>query len=145
MRVSNLHFVATSMVILTFTLPSSDALAGTLGWTGPAASDWRRFHQDTTISFSRDVFPILERTCVSCHGGVGPDGEVVTEEGLDMTTYEKLIAGSLYGTVVEPGDPDESYLMELIIGGDMPKEGDPLAPEEIEVIRRWIAAGAANN
>ena len=133
------------MVMVTFILPSSDVLTRSPGWDSGVASDLGQTPQDTTVSFSRDVFPILERTCLSCHGGVGPDGEVVTEEGLDMTTYEKLIAGSLYGTVVEPGDPDESYLIELIVGGDMPKEGDPLAPEEIEILRRWIAAGAANN
>ena len=62
-----------------------------------------------------------------------------------MTTYEGLIAGSQDGTVVEPGKPDESYIIDMVVNGDMPEEGDPLSPEEIELIRRWIAGGALNN
>ncbi len=100
---------------------------------------------DTIVSFSEDVSPIIKRTCERCHGGTGEDGEVVVEEGLNMTTYEGLMAGSLYGTVVEPGNPDESYLVELVEAGDMPKEGDTLTADEIEIIRQWIAAGAKNN
>ena len=98
-----------------------------------------------TVSFAQHVMPIIERTCQQCHGGVGPDGEIVIEEGLDMTTYEKLMAGSAYGTVIEPGDPDASYLVELILSGDMPKEGDTLTEAEIALISQWIAGGAANN
>ena len=100
--------------------------------------------QDSTVSFARDIVPILERTCYQCHGGE-KDGVLTVELELNMTTYEGLMAGSVDGTVVEPGNPDESYIIDMVVNGDMPEEGDPLSPEEIELIRRWIAAGALNN
>lgn len=97
------------------------------------------------VSYSADVAPIFKRSCVSCHGGVNAQGEKVTEYGLDLTTAKGALAGSEYGPVIEPGDPDNSYLVELIEAGDMPEEGDPLTPEEIDIIRAWIAAGAKDD
>ena len=111
---------------------------------GPARTTLVAHPQDTTVSFARDIVPILERSCYECHGGE-KDGLLTVEVGLDMTTYEGLIAGSQDGTVVEPGNPDESYIIDMVVNGDMPEEGDPLTPEEIDIIRRWIAAGALNN
>ena len=101
--------------------------------------------QDTTVSFARDIVPILERSCYQCHGGEDENGVQTVELELNMTTYEGLMAGSVDGTVVEPGKPDESYIIDMVVNGDMPEEGDPLTPEEIEIIRKWIAAGALNN
>lgn len=96
------------------------------------------------VSYANDVKPILDNRCVSCHGGMW-EGEQRTELSFDMTTYAGLMAGSEYGTVIEPGKPDDSLLIEMIEMGDMPEEGDPVPPEEIEVLRTWIAEGAKNN
>lgn len=98
----------------------------------------------TAVSFAADVKPIIDARCVTCHGGVY-DGEERTELSFDMTTYEGIMAGSEYGPVIEAGNPDESLLVEMIEMGDMPEEGDPLTPEQIETIRTWIAEGAENN
>ena len=95
-------------------------------------------------SFADDIMPIIERSCVSCHGAE-VDGEVVTELSLNLMTYEGLMAGSEYGTVIEPGDPANSLFLEMIEAGDMPEDGDALSAEEIELIRTWIAEGAENN
>lgn len=97
-------------------------------------------------SFADDIMPIFERSCVSCHGGFNEEaGEVVTEEMLDMTTYEGLMGGSQWGTVIEPGDAANSILYDMVLEGDMPEEGDPLPQEEIDLIGAWIDAGAENN
>lgn len=112
---------------------------------GRAGSSPALAAQDTLVSYSRDVFPIIQDNCLRCHGGTDETGEVVMESGLDMTTYDKMMIGSEFGTVVEPGDLDNSLLVEMITTGDMPDEGDPLQPEQIELITRWIAQGAVNN
>lgn len=96
------------------------------------------------VSYANDVFPILEKRCVRCHGGID-EGEVRLELSLNMTTYEGLMLGSEYGEVVTPGDPDDSVLIQMIEDGDMPDEGDPVPPEELEILRAWIAEGANNN
>lgn len=100
------------------------------------------------VSFSEEILPIFERTCTSCHGGVDEAGNKRAEEELDLSSYEGVMAGSSYGTVVEPGDADGSVLIEMISAGDMPSQDDgpvdPLSAEEIELIKTWINEGAEN-
>ena len=91
------------------------------------------------ISFAEQVTPILEARCVECHG------EESTELGLRLDSYDGMMAGSDYGTVVEAGDPDGSLIIDMIESGDMPEDGDAVPPEEIEIIRTWISEGAENN
>jgi mono/diheme cytochrome c family protein len=91
------------------------------------------------VSFQAHVLPIFQEHCAKCHG----DEE--QEEGLKLTTYRAAINGSQNGTVIEPGDPDSSYLVKLVVEGQMPKRGEPLSPEEVEIITAWIAAGAPDN
>jgi len=91
------------------------------------------------ISFANEVMPILEKHCWECHS------EESAELGLKLDTYEGVMAGSDYGTVVEAGDADGSLLVDMIAAGDMPEDGDPVPAEELEVIKTWIAEGAENN
>jgi hypothetical protein len=101
--------------------------------------------EPVTVSFARDVLPLLERRCVKCHGGERPEGGVRLEEGLSLRTWEDVMAGSTWGTVVEAGDPAASYLLELVQEGDMPNKEPRLLPREMRLLVRWIAAGAPNN
>jgi len=91
------------------------------------------------ISFAGDVMPIFESRCINCHGGDQ------TREGLDMKTYESLMAGSENGPVVAPGDSNNSKLVELLLNGKMPKRGPKLTPAETQTIVDWVDAGALNN
>lgn len=93
----------------------------------------------SAVSFAGDVYPILENRCVKCHGGEK------TEEGLVMTSYADLLKGSWNGPVLEPGDAENSFLVEQIVSGEMPKKEPRLLPAEIRVIRAWIEAGALDN
>ena len=50
---------------------------------------------------------------------------------------------------VAPGNPDKSFLLEKLLGNIMPTEGSkmplvgrPLTASELDMVRRWIAAGA---
>lgn len=104
-----------------------------------------RIHAAADVSYQNDVVPILEGYCLTCHGAPDESGEIRIELGYDMTTYEGLMAGSDYGPVIEPGDPENSLFLEMIVNGDMPEEGDLVPAEKIEILRAWIAEGAQNN
>lgn len=90
------------------------------------------------VDFARDVAPLLERACLRCHQPPTAKGS------LSLATSADLIEA---GHVV-PGKPDESGLLELVAprpGGKppkMPKDGRPLARNEVDLLRRWIAEGA---
>jgi len=89
-------------------------------------------------SFDRDVRPILKAHCTHCHG----EEEHLAGE-VDLRLRRFLDRPGESGTpLVVPGRPDDSLLVSQIASGDMPKDGKPLAPEKLEVIRAWIAAGA---
>ena len=95
-------------------------------------------HQDAKVA----PHPSLPgpATCIGeCHGSETKEVE------LGLLTYEDVMKGSQYGTVIEAGDPDNSLLLEMVVAGEMPQEADPLPEEEIEILRSWIAAGAENN
>ena len=91
------------------------------------------------VSFADEIMPIFQARCWECHS------EENTELGLRLDSYEGVMAGSDYGTVIEPGDADGSLLIDMIVSGDMPEDGDPVLPEELELIKTWIAEGAENN
>ncbi|MCB0155359.1 MAG: hypothetical protein KDF65_11240, partial [Anaerolineae bacterium] len=60
-------------------------------------------------------------------------------------TYEGILAGSYNGPVVEPGNVEDSYLIEQVVTGEMPKREPRLLPGEVRTLSEWVAAGAPNN
>jgi hypothetical protein len=91
------------------------------------------------VSFANNVLPIFEQHCTKCHGGNEP------KEGLRLTSHAEVMAGSMNGSVIEPGDVENSYLIDQVVSGRMPKEGPKLTPAEIEIITAWVEAGAPDN
>jgi len=91
------------------------------------------------VSFSNEVLPILKSRCANCHGGQK------TEEGLNLTNYEMLMAGSENGPVLLPGDAVNSTLAQALIEREMPKTGPKLRPEQAQIIIDWIDQGALDN
>jgi hypothetical protein len=70
------------------------------------------------------------------------------------TSYALLVnvASTEDGSVlrVEPGDPDNSYLIQKLegtasVGGQMPLGGTPLSQGTIDIIRQWITDGAIDD
>lgn len=91
------------------------------------------------VSFANQVLPIFQTYCVECHGGAR------TREGLRMTSYDELIAGSFNGSVLVAGNANESLFIQLIQQGEMPNRGPSLSAEELQVLIDWVNQGAVNN
>ena len=98
-----------------------------------------------SIDFQRDVRPILADNCYKCHG---PDA--ATRKGklrLD-TREEALRGGRSKQPAIAPGKPQASELVGRIESTDEtevmppPKSGKKLTPQQVQVLRRWVAAGA---
>lgn len=102
------------------------------------------FAESSEIDFRRDVRPLLSDRCFSCHG----PNEKDREADLRLDTFAGATADLGGYAAVVPGKPDESALMERILETDhdmmMPPEdsGKKLSAEDIEILRKWIAAGA---
>lgn len=100
-----------------------------------------------TISFSEDVFPILQFRCGSCHL---PGGEGFAKSGFDVSSYDTVMKGTQYGRVIQPGEPDAGSLMRLLdwgVGKDiqMPHGKKQLSICDRDLIRTWIFKGAKND
>lgn len=91
-------------------------------------------------SFSGDIQPIFNRSCVACHGALG---------GWDGSTYEAVINSGNNAPVVIPGDGEGSILGQKVLGtqtyGTIMPPGGRLSAEEIQLIINWIDAGALDN
>jgi dipeptidyl aminopeptidase/acylaminoacyl peptidase len=96
---------------------------------------------EPVVSFSRQVMPVLQRRCQGCHQPGKPNGK------LDLTSYEALKKGGDAGAGFLPGKPDESPLVENVVGKtpDMPPNATPLAADEVALITRWVAQGATDD
>lgn len=99
------------------------------------------------VSFKADVQPVIKQYCLECHseGGKGSSAS-----GLQMNTYESLMKGTRYGSIVKPGDSLSSVLIMLVEGRadpaiKMPHGQASLPKEKIAVLRAWVEQGAKNN
>jgi len=103
-------------------------------------SDANAGEADATL-FESKIASLLIRRCVECHNDEKASG------GLSLTSREKLLAGGESGPAIVPGDPDESYLLQRVVDGDMPPEkrgrSQQLPDDEAELFRTWIERGAS--
>ena len=93
------------------------------------------------VDFAKEVKPILEKYCLSCHGQEKPKG------ALRLTTKENSIKGGDNGPALIPDQPDKSPLYTTTIlppdhDNVMPPKGEKLKKEETETLKNWIAGGA---
>jgi mono/diheme cytochrome c family protein len=96
------------------------------------------------IDFNRDIRSILADKCFACHG---PDANK-READLRLDREADAKADRDGSPVIIPGKPDESELLRRLTTEDMDERMPPpasektLTPEQIELVRQWIAAGA---
>ncbi len=97
------------------------------------------------VSFVRDVRPILAKTCFACHG---PDDKH-REAELRLDTRDGALAEHDGRHAVVPSNVDQSELVKRIVSTNAdeqmpPKDsGKSLTPEQIDMLQRWVAEGAA--
>lgn len=116
---------------------------------------------DTTISFSRDIEPMLNRGCAfpNCHGSYNTQpvgGPLNLSTG---ASYGQLLGNPPYTGQpssqfpqllrVVPGKPDSSLVVAKLEGtgpgSQMPFFGTPLSANQIGIVRQWILEGALRN
>ena len=96
---------------------------------------------EQTVSFNRDVRPILADRCFHCHG---PDEH---DRQADLRLDQAKGAGGAY-LAIEPGSIDDSELWHRITSEDddvMPPPDSnkrPLTAAEKDILKRWIEEGA---
>ena len=83
------------------------------------------------VSFSRQVAPILAKSCGGCH----IEGK---KGGFHMASYEGLMRTGK----VQRGQGQASRLVEVILTGDMPRGGGTVESQDVATLIAWIDAGA---
>ena len=89
------------------------------------------------LTFETHVRPILKAHCFDCHGA-----EEEPKGKLDLRLVRLIVKGGESGAAIEPGKPEASKLLQRIKAGEMPPGQVKVSAREIEVLAKWIAAGA---
>src|SRR5438445_582293 len=119
------------------------ALGVAVTFAGAATSRWHIGRQPVAqrVDFNRDIRPILNKSCIPCHGGVKQVANVSF-----IYRDEALGKGKSGRPTVVPGRPNASELITRVVSSDpdirMPQHGPPLPPKQIDLLRRWIKEGA---
>lgn len=93
------------------------------------------------VDFEKEILPLFEANCLDCHG---PDKQ---KSAFRVDQRAVMLKGGDSGlAALVPGEPEKSFLVEVIDGSDpdmlMPPKGDPLTSEQVALVKKWIAEGA---
>ncbi|NCF92951.1 MAG: DUF1549 domain-containing protein [Verrucomicrobiaceae bacterium] len=95
------------------------------------------------VDFAEDVKPLLNKHCVSCHGGVKK------ASGLSLLSFEQATGKAKSGlAAIVPNQPDESEMILRIRSQDEdermppPEHGSALTLTEQRILAQWINEGA---
>jgi cytochrome c len=135
--------------------PAVMVMAACLGIAGLSRGASAADTAENTVSFDKDIKPILTKSCVNCHkqdprNPRGPAG------GLRLDDKEAAMKGGKTGNDIVPGKAEESLVYKVLTGPvkvsgkeihQMPKArpnqtAKPLAKEQVELIKKWIDQGA---
>jgi hypothetical protein len=111
------------------------------------------------VSFSRDIAPVFAAKCIFCHHpGSIIDVDLTRpfdeEVGIIRRENSWTIKGSVEEFIVDPGNPDESFIIkkvsatsldESVDGAPMPFAYEPLDADELASVRAWIEGGAPDD
>jgi hypothetical protein len=92
-----------------------------------------------TVAFNRDILPIFVEHCLHCHG---PDRQ---QGSLRLDRREHAARNGHTGTPVLGGDVHSNAILQRVSDADprirMPKDGPPLQPAQIQMLRAWVEQG----
>ena len=93
------------------------------------------------VDFAKEIQPILQKSCVECHG------PQKAKSSLRLDLKADALKGGDTGALLVAGDAGKSLLIQVVEGthaeiSRMPKKRDPLTPEQIALLRKWIEQGA---
>ncbi len=106
--------------------------------TTPSGVSWAE--EPATVSFRSHIAPILRDRCLACHSAK------LAEGGYRVDSYQELSAAGDSGQPPLAGDGET--IAELLrrlqcdASERMPLDEEPLAPEQIDQFKQWIAGGA---
>ena len=93
------------------------------------------------VDFARDIQPLLEGSCLKCHGPERP------KSGFRIDSRAAILKGGENGPAVLPGQSARSPLIQavarLVDDMAMPPQGKgaPLTPEQVGLLRAWVDQG----
>lgn len=104
-------------------------------------SAWMISGTRNAVDFSADVKPIINKNCITCHGGVKAKG------GFSLLFREEALAKTESGKpAIIPGDADASDMIRRLTLDDpeerMPYQHEPLSKDDIQTLRDWVDQGA---
>ena len=103
---------------------------------------------DQAPSFTRDIKGLLSNRCVRCHGPDAGSRHGGGDGGLRLDTFAGATADLGGHAAIVPGRPDASEIIARITSDDPdlvmppPDAGERLPAKQVELLKRWIAAGA---
>jgi len=93
-----------------------------------------------TVSFKEDVAPWMVNICLRCHSGANP------RSGYNITTFEQLLTDGDTGSTIVPGEPNNSYIVDLVLRQDpikMPAGNQvQIKRSQAQALEKWIQEGA---
>ncbi len=105
------------------------------------ASSFVYLTHNSHVDFTTQVKPIINRSCITCHGGVRQKG------GFSLLFRDEALAKTESGKRgIVPGDPGNSEMIRRINLNNpeerMPYKHDPLSRAEIDILTKWVKEGA---
>jgi hypothetical protein len=107
----------------------------------PVLIGTRYFINNKQVDFNADVKPLINKKCISCHGGVK------RQSGFSLLFRQEALAINKSGKVaIIPGDAENSEMIKRLYLTDpeerMPYKHPPLSKDEISILKKWINEGA---
>ena len=102
---------------------------------------WQSLKPEEKVNYSTDIKPILNKHCITCHGGVKKSA------GLSFLFKEEAFADTEAGhPAIIPGNAAKSSFIQRLKEKDpelrMPYEKAKLSDNEIDLLTRWVDQGA---